>query len=163
MINFTFFEIKIPGAKVLNSIGKSEFDKENIDEVTNFNTKPKSLTQVRNVAHGPDCLVGKEGRWIFRVLSAFLVCVRWLYNDSFSIPCHVCISMCLLQIHCFRACLSFPLPVYLNYGTFCIWLDFLSLQILWVMLPVMDLLMVQFVHFVVNVPYHLFFPFMLVV
>lgn len=40
MINFTFFEIKIPGAKVLNSIGKSEFDKENIDEVTNFNTKP---------------------------------------------------------------------------------------------------------------------------
>lgn len=31
------------------------------------------------------------------------------------------------------------------------------------MLPVMDLLMVQFVHFVVNVPYHLFFPFMLVV
>lgn len=55
MINFTFFEIKIPGAKVLNSIGKSEFDKENIDEVTNFNTKPKSLTQVRNVAHGPDC------------------------------------------------------------------------------------------------------------
>lgn len=76
MINFTFFEIKIPGAKVLNSIGKSEFDKENIDEVTNFNTKPKSLTQVRNVAHGPDFLVGKEGRWIFRVLSAFLVCVR---------------------------------------------------------------------------------------
>lgn len=76
MINFTFFEIKIPGAKVLNSIGKSEFDKENIDEVTNFNTKQKSLTQVRNVAHGPDCLVGKEGRWIFRVLSAFLVCVR---------------------------------------------------------------------------------------
>lgn len=61
MINFTFFEIKIPGAKVLNSIGKSEFDKENIDEVTNFNTKPKSLTQVRNVAHGPDCLVGRGG------------------------------------------------------------------------------------------------------
>lgn len=76
MINFTFFEIKIPGAKVLNSIGKSEFDKENIDEVTNFNTKPKSLTQVRNVAQGPECLLGKEGRWIFRVLSAFLVCVR---------------------------------------------------------------------------------------
>lgn len=76
MINFTFFEIKISGAKVLNSIRKSEFDKENIDEVTNFNTKPKSLTQVRNVAHGPDCLLWKEGRWIFRVLSAFLVCVR---------------------------------------------------------------------------------------
>lgn len=76
MINFTFFEIKIPGAKVLNSIGKSEFDKENIDEVTNFNTKPKSLTQARNVAHRPDCLVGKEGRWIFRVLSAFLVIVQ---------------------------------------------------------------------------------------
>lgn len=76
MINFTFFEIKIPGAKVLNSIRKSEFDKENIDEVTNFNTKPKSLTQVRNVAHGPDCLLWKEGRWIFRVLSAFLVIVQ---------------------------------------------------------------------------------------
>lgn len=121
MINFTFFEIKIPGAKVLNSIGKSEFDKENIDEVTNFNTKPKSLTQVRNVAHGPDCLLWKEGRWIFRVLSAFLVhvCVRWLYNDSFSIPCHV---MCLLQIYCFRACLSFPLPVYLNYLLYMTWL-----------------------------------------
>lgn len=163
MINFTFFEIKIPGAKVLNSIGKSEFDKENIDEVTNFNTKPKSLTQVRNVAHGPDCLVGKEGRWIFRVLSAFLVCVdqvtvQWLL--FYSLPCHVSATD---LIYCFRACLSFPLPVYLNYGTFCIWLDFLSLQILWVMLPVMDLLMVQFVHFVVNVPYHLFFPFMLVV
>lgn len=76
MINVTLFEIKILGAKVLNSIRESEFEKENIDEVTNFNTKPKSLTQVRNVAHGPDCLVGKEGRWIFRVLSAFLVCVR---------------------------------------------------------------------------------------
>lgn len=54
MINFTFFEIKIPGAKVLNSTGKSEFDKESIREVTNFRIKPKSLTQVRDVAHGPD-------------------------------------------------------------------------------------------------------------
>lgn len=68
MINFTFFEIKIPGAKVLNSIRKSEFDKENIDEVTNFNTKPKSLTQVRNVAHGPDCLLWKEGRFCLHFL-----------------------------------------------------------------------------------------------
>lgn len=52
-------------------------------------------------------------------------------------------------IYCFRACLSFPLPVYLNY--------LLSEAAL-----IMDLLMVQFVHFVVNVPY-LFFLFMLVV
>lgn len=119
MINVTLFEIKILGAKVLNSIRESEFEKENIDDVTNFNTKPKSLTQVRNAAHGPDCLLWKEGRWIFRVLSAFLVCVRWLYNDSFSIPCH---GMCLLQIYCFRACLSFPLPVYLNYLLYMTWL-----------------------------------------
>lgn len=39
---------------------KSEFDKENIDEVTNFKITPKSLTQVSDVALGPDCLVGKE-------------------------------------------------------------------------------------------------------
>lgn len=38
MINVTLFEIKILGAKVLNSIRESEFEKENIDEVTNFNT-----------------------------------------------------------------------------------------------------------------------------
>lgn len=55
---------------------KSEFDKENIDEVTNFKITPKSLTQVSDVALGPDCLVGKEEIWIFRVLSAFLVYVR---------------------------------------------------------------------------------------
>lgn len=54
---------------------KSEFDKENIDEVTNLKIT-KSLTQVSDVALGPDCLVGKEEIWIFRVLSAFLVYVR---------------------------------------------------------------------------------------
>lgn len=54
---------------------KSEFDKENIDEVTNLKITP-SLTQVSDVALGPDCLVGKEEIWIFRVLSAFLVYVR---------------------------------------------------------------------------------------
>lgn len=41
MINFIFFEIKILGVKVLNFIGKLEFDKENIDEVINFNIKLK--------------------------------------------------------------------------------------------------------------------------
>lgn len=55
---------------------KSEFDKENIDEVTNLKITPKFLTQVSDVALGPDCLVGKEEIWIFRVLSAFLVYVR---------------------------------------------------------------------------------------
>lgn len=54
---------------------KSEFDKENIDEVTNLKITP-SLTQVSDVALGPDCFVGKEEIWIFRVLSAFLVYVR---------------------------------------------------------------------------------------
>lgn len=39
MINVTLFEIKILGAKVLNSIRESEFDKKNIDEVSNFSTK----------------------------------------------------------------------------------------------------------------------------
>lgn len=54
---------------------KSEFDKENIDEVTNLKITP-SLTQVSDVALGPACLVGKEEIWIFRVLPAFLVYVR---------------------------------------------------------------------------------------
>lgn len=54
---------------------KSEFDKENIDEVTNLKIT-KSLTQVSDVALGPACLVGKEEIWIFRVLPAFLVYVR---------------------------------------------------------------------------------------
>lgn len=70
------------------------------------------------------------------------VTVQWLL--FYSLPCHVSATD---LIYCFRACLSFPLPVYLNYGTFCIWLDFLSLQILWVMLPVMDLLMYLIIYF----------------
>lgn len=37
MINVIFFEIKILGVKVLNFIRELEFEKENIDEVINFN------------------------------------------------------------------------------------------------------------------------------